>query len=132
MHLTTEDSMKTKMKKYIFSFIIIIATYFILRLNYGIFTPYNYFTANYDISNGKYQILVLGMNLDRDRYLVEKKFANKYKFKFKYFGCNVTTELVNGSKYYNEVVKNYLKNKYGNKFWDNLYTQLPTPQSPSD
>lgn len=65
------------MKKYISSFIFIIASYFILRLNYGIFTPYNYFTAKYDISNGKYQILVLGMNLDVDRYLVEKKFANK-------------------------------------------------------
>lgn len=97
------------MKKYISSFIYIIAAYFILRLNYVIFTPYNYFTAKYDISNGKYQILVLGMNLDVDRYLVEKKFANKYKFKFKYFGCNVTTELVNGSKYYNKVVKNHLK-----------------------
>ena len=108
------------MKKYIFSCIFIIVAYFILRLQFGIFAPYNYFTAKYDISKGKYQILVLGENLDKKRFINESKFANKYNFKFKYFGGNVTTELVNGSKYYNEVVKNQLQNKYGNNFWDEL------------
>jgi len=54
----------------------------------------------------------------------EQKVANKYGFSINYVGCNATTELLNGTKYYNDIVEGHLENKYGNNFWKNFKSEV--------
>ncbi len=100
--------------------------YFILRIFFGFFTPYNYFSAQKDIKNGQIQIISVG-----EPYMPENEqlLAEKYDFKFKYVGCNVTNELLNGSNYYNAVVKEYLTDKFGKDFWNRFNSQLDSIQN---
>ncbi len=98
---------------------------FILRLFFGFFTPYNYLSAHKDIKNGKIQIISVG-----EPYMPqnEQLLAAKYGFKYKYIGCNVTNELLNGSNFYNAVVKDYLSDKFGKDFWNKFNSQLDSIQ----
>ena len=95
--------------------------YFGLRLLFGIFTPYNFWTAKQDIANSKVQIIAVGLPYYPQ---VEQRFAKIYGFNFKYVGCNATTELLNGTKYYNKQVEGYLTKKYGENFWRTFKLQV--------
>ena len=101
--------------------ILLAGVYFGLRLGFGFFTPYNSFTARQDIKNGQVQIIAVGLPFMPQ---VRQRLAKKYGFKYNYVGCNATTELLNGSKYYNNVVEEYLTDKFGKEFWTNFNTQL--------
>jgi hypothetical protein len=100
--------------------------YFILRIFFGFFTPYNYFSAQKDIKNGPIQIISVG-----EPYMPQNEqiLAAKYGFKYKYVGCNVTNDLINGSNYYNAVVKEYLTDKFGKDFWNRFNSQLDSIQN---
>jgi hypothetical protein len=91
----------------------------ILHFLYGVFTPYNYFSAKWDIYHNKPRILVYGEPMLSDQQAV--KVAPKFGFKFDIVaGCLVTTPLVNGVDAYNSVTRSYLKNKLGSD-WENKF-----------
>ena len=93
-----------------------------LRFMFGLFTPFNFWTAKQDIKNDKIQIAEIGempMNLEQ-----KQKLANSYGFKFYLFGCNVTTDIINGTKYYNKTMVEHLESKYGVGWWTKFQTQL--------
>ncbi len=95
------------------TFVFVVLFYLGLKLFFGIFTPYNFWTAKQDIANNKVQIIAVGLPYYPE---VEQRLANNYGFNFKYIGCIATTELLNGIKYYNKQVENYLTKKYGAHF----------------
>jgi hypothetical protein len=96
--------------------------YFALRFTFGLFTPFNFWTAGQDIKNGKIQIAEIGeMPLN---FKQKQKLANSYGFEFYLFGCNVTTDIINGTEYYNKTMVNYLESKYGIDWWTKFQTQL--------
>jgi hypothetical protein len=89
---------------------------------FGLFTSYNFWTARQDIKNGKIQIAEIGeMPLNFDQ---KQKLANSYGFDFRLFGCEVTSGVINGTKYYNNVMVGYLESKYGVGWWTKFKTQL--------
>ncbi len=99
----------------------VVLFYFGLKQLFGIFTPYNFWTAKQDIANNKFQIIVVGLpNYPQ----VEQRLAKNYGFNFNYLGCNATTELLNGTKYYNKQVEYYLAKKYGDNFWETFKLQI--------
>lgn len=96
--------------------------YFGLRFTFGLFTPFNFWTARHDIKNGKIQIAEIGeMPLNFEQ---KQKLANSYGFDFYLFGCNVTTDIINGTEYYNKAMVENLENKYGIGWWTKFQTQL--------
>ncbi len=93
-----------------------------LRFAFGLFTPFNFWTAGQDIKNGKIQIVEIGempLNFDQKQHL-----ANSYGFDFYLFGCNVTTDIINGTKYYNRKMVDHLESKYGKGWWTKFQSQL--------
>ena len=93
-----------------------------LRFAFGLFTPFNFWTAGQDIKNGKIQIAEIGempLNFEQKQHL-----ANSYDFDFYLFGCNVTTDIINGTEYYNKKMVDHLESKYGNGWWTKFQTQL--------
>ncbi len=96
--------------------------YYGLRFTFGLFTPFNFWTAGQDIKNGKIQIAEIGeMPLNFDQ---KQKLANSYGFDFYLFGCNVTTDVINGIEYYNKAMVDHLENKYGIGWWTKFQSQL--------
>ena len=96
--------------------------YFGLRFAFGLFTPFNYCIARKDIKNGKIQIAEIGeMPLNFDQ---KQKLANSYGLDFYLFGCNVTTDVINGTKYYNKAMIEHLESKYGIGWWTKFQSQL--------
>ena len=96
--------------------------YFGLRFAFGLFTPFNFWTAEQDIKDGKIQIAEIGeMPLNFDQ---KQKLANSYGFHFYLFGCNVTTDIINGTDFYNKRIVDHLESKYGKGWWTKFQTQL--------
>ena len=96
--------------------------YFGLCFTFGFFTPFNFWTAKQDIRNGKVQILKIGeipLNFEQ-----KQKLANSYGFDFYLFGCNVTTDIINGTKYYNNAMVGHLESKYCIGWWTEFQIQL--------
>ena len=113
--------MKRKIIYRLLTILLIGGLYFGLRLGFGFFTPYNSLTARQDIKNGQVQIIAIGLPYIPQ---VRQRLAKQYGFEYNYVGCNATTELLNGSKYYNDFVEKYLTAKFGNDFWTKFNTQL--------
>jgi len=96
--------------------------YFCLRFAFGLFTPFNFWTAKQDIKNDKFQIAEIGeMPLNFEQ---KQKLANVYGFDFYLFGCNVSTDIINGTKYYNKTIVEHLEGKYGVGWWTKFQSQL--------
>ncbi len=88
---------------------------------YGIFTPYNYFNAKYDLISGKVRVLTYG--LPHQYTAVEDQVAAEFGFHYyPVAGCLVTAELMNGVEAYNAVVKDYLEEKNG-KDWQEQFNK---------
>jgi len=103
--------------------------YFGLRFAFGLFTPFNFWTAGQDIKNGKIQIVEIGekpLNFEQ-----KQKLANSYGFHFYLFGCNVTTDVINGTEYYNRKMVDHLESKYGKGWWTTFQIQLDRIDSAS-
>ncbi|MFM2386637.1 MAG: hypothetical protein RL660_1394 [Bacteroidota bacterium] len=92
-----------------------------LRLLFGLFTPYNFFTAERDIAKNKVQIIVVGFPYYPQ---VHNRLAKNYGFNYTYVGCNATIELLNGRKFYNKRVRSYLTRKHGSNFWETFKSQV--------
>ncbi len=89
---------------------------------FGLFTPYNFWTARQDISNKKIQIAFIGeMPLNFDQ---KQKLAKFYGLEFHLIGCRVSSDNVNRTKYYNNAMIDYLENKYGVGWWTKFQAQL--------
>jgi plasmid maintenance system killer protein len=89
---------------------------------FGLFTPYNFWTARQDIRNGEIQIAEIGeMPLNFDK---KQKLANSYGFSFHLFGCEVTSDIISGTKYYNNVMVDNLESKLGKGWWEKFQNQL--------
>ena len=96
--------------------------YFGLRFAFGLFTPFNFWTAGQDIKNGKIQMVEIGempLNLEQ-----KQKLANSYGFDFFLFGCNVSIDRINGTEYYNKAMVGHLESKYGIGWWTKFQSQL--------
>ena len=96
--------------------------YFFLRFTFGLFTPYNFWTAKQDIKNG--DILIASLGELPQNYRQKQILANSYGFDFDYFGCFVSTDIINGSKYYNKVMIDHLESKFGAGWWTKFQNQL--------
>lgn len=88
---------------------------------YGLFTPYNYFTAKRDISNGIIQIVVYGELRPNEK--AEAEIAKKYGFAYDGTGCILTPSLISGIQKYNEVVYNHLDKINGKDWWENFQNE---------
>lgn len=78
-----------------------------LRFEFGLFTPLNFWTARNDIENGKIQIVVIGEILPTDKQ--RQSLAKANGFNFYYFGDNISTDIINGAKYYNKAMVDYFE-----------------------
>jgi hypothetical protein len=115
------ETLKRKFTYGLLTIVLVGLFYLGLKLSFGIFTPYNFWTAKQDIANNKIQIIVIGLPYYPQ---VRQLVAKDYGFNFNYVGCNATTELLNGTKYYNNQVENYLTKKYGDNFWRTFKLQV--------
>lgn len=114
--------MKRKITYGILTILLLVGFYFGLRFTFGLFTPFNFWTAEQDIKNGKIQIVEIGeMPLNFEQ---KQKMANSYGFDFYLFGCNVTSDIINGTEYYNKTMINHLESKFGIGWWSKFQTQL--------
>ncbi|MGX7668734.1 FEKKY domain-containing protein [Flavobacterium pedocola] len=114
--------MKRKTTYTFLTILIIAGIYLGLRFVFGFFTPFNSWTAQQDIDNGKIQIVELGelpLNAAQKHNL-----ANRYGFKLYYYGCNVSTDIQNGTDYYNKKMIGHLEHKYGIGWWTKFQHQL--------
>ena len=96
--------------------------YFGLRFVFGLFTPFNFWTARQDIKIGNIQIAEIGeipLNFEQ-----KQKLANSYGFEFYLLGCNVTTDITNGTEYYNKTMVDHLESKYGFGWWTKFQSQI--------
>ncbi|WP_316786533.1 hypothetical protein [Pedobacter frigiditerrae] len=114
--------MKQKITYGLLTLLLLGGLYFGLRFMFGLFTPYNFWTAQQDIKNEEVRIIEIGelpLNFEQ-----KQKLANSYGFNFSLHGCNVTTDILNGTDYYNRVVVDHLENKYGKGWWTKFQNQL--------
>ncbi|QHT69647.1 hypothetical protein GXP67_24855 [Rhodocytophaga rosea] len=109
--------MKKKISYCLLGVLLFAGLYVWLRVSFGLFTPYNSWTARQDLKKGKVQYIAIGLPVMPQ---VRNQVAQQYEFEYNYVGCVVTTELLNGSEYYNQEVKAYLEKKYGEGMWENI------------
>ena len=91
----------------------------ILHILFGLFTPYNYLTAKWDLLKGKPQLVIYGLprKSDKEAFSIAPQFGFRYKYGA---GCNVSQAMVNGFEGYNNVMNNYLESKLG-KDWSKKF-----------
>lgn len=90
-----------------------------LHFCYGLFTPYNYITAKWDIAQGQPRMLQYGELDVSDQQAV--KLAPVFGFRYEIVaGCAVTSPLVTGIEAYNGVTTKYLDGKLG-KDWEKKF-----------
>lgn len=87
---------------------------------YGLFSPYNYFTANRDIKNGKVRFVTYGLPMPSSKDEEINSLATKYGFGSTEIGCTVTEQEINAIATYNNVIEHYLKRRNG-KDWRTHY-----------
>lgn len=114
--------MRKKITYGLLTIILICGLYIGLRFAFGLFTPLNFWTAQQDIKNGKIQIVELG-ELPFN-YKQRQSLAKTYNFHFYFFGCNLSTDIINGTKYYNQTMVDYLEKKYNPGWWSKFQSQL--------
>jgi hypothetical protein len=86
--------------------------------NFGLFSKYNFFTAQRDIKNGSIQIIIFG-ELPLNRAKLDS-LAEANGFNFFYEGCLISNDEYKGSKYYNKVMVDYLEKIHGQGWWTNF------------
>lgn len=86
-----------------------------LSYSYGIFTRYNYFTAQWDKHKGTLQLLTYGEELTVAKQ--QKRVAQEMGFRMKAIaGCIISSNAINGADAYNAVMTQALNSKLG-KNW---------------
>jgi len=84
-----------------------------VNYEYGVFHPYNHFTAKRDIKDGRIQLVTYGLPVDN--WVEIKNITKKYGFEYVTMGCIVNNM---GHEKYNDVMIEYL-NKTNGKGWRN-------------
>lgn len=113
--------MKRKVKLGFLIVILIGGLYFGLRFMFGIFTPFNFWTAQKDIENHNIQIIAIGelpLNFDQ-----KQKLAKSYGFSFHLYGCESSSDIINGTNYYNAVMIDFLEKKHGKGWWKKFQSE---------
>lgn len=104
-----------KAKPLLLIFLLVTITLCILQVCFGIFTPYNYVTAQWHKHHGTLQLLSYG-----EQQLTQKQqvvVANEMGFDIKAIaGCFISQSAINGAEQYNKVMNNALTAKLG-KSW---------------
>lgn len=114
--------MKKRITYGLLSILLVGGLYFGLRFGFGLFTPFNFWTAGQVIKSGKIKIVKIGeLPLHFEQ---KQKLANSYGLDFYLFGCNVTTDVINGIEYYNKTLIDHLESKYGIDWWTKFQSQL--------
>jgi len=114
--------LKRKITYGLLTILLIGGLYFVLRFAFGLFTPFNFWTAGQDIKNKKIQIAEIGeMPLNFEQ---KQKLANSYGFNFYLFGCNVSKDIINGTEYYNNKIIDHLESKFGACWWTKFQNKL--------
>lgn len=83
---------------------------------YGLFSVYNYFTANRDIKEGKVRFVTYGLPMPSSKDEEIDSLAAKYGFGSTEIGCTVTEQEINAIATYNSVIEHYLQKRNG-KYW---------------
>lgn len=108
-----------KRTRTIIGFTLLAIVLIVLHFFYGLFTPYNYLTAKWDIARNKPRILQYGEPMRTDK----QAFQTATRFGFTYdivAGCAVTPPLVNGIDAYNAAMTTHLNKQLG-KDWKNRF-----------
>jgi hypothetical protein len=92
-----------------------------LHSQYGIFTRYNWFTAQWDKNRSHVKILVYGKELIsiKQKEIIAKRLGFELK---SIAGCMINRSQANGADCYNQVMKDYLTKKIG-KYWQAKFEQ---------
>lgn len=78
---------------------------------FGLFTPYNYFTAKRDVLAGKIQLIEYGEPMLPTTDSAIHKLDDSLGVKTISLGCVITTQEINGIEQYNYVMEEFLKRK---------------------
>ncbi|MFT3903817.1 MAG: hypothetical protein QM727_11635 [Niabella sp.] len=119
--------MKRKAKYGLLTVLLLVGLYFVLRFAFGFFTPFNFWTACQDIKSGKVQFVEIGELLPHTEQ--KRHLANAYGFDLYFFGCVVSTDIMNGVKYYNQTMVDHLEKKFGNGWQAKFQMQLDSIDS---
>lgn len=96
-----------------------------IHFSTGIFTPFNYFSAQFDIINKNYRLLHYGeINAtDSIAMTVSPKFGFKYEI---VAHCAISTPLVNGIQIYNNLMTRQLDKTYGSDWFFDFEDHVDT------
>jgi len=114
--------LKRKITYGLLAILLVGGLYIGLRFAFGIFTPFNFWTAREDIRKGHINIIEIGekpLNFEQ-----KQKLAKSYGFKFYLYGCNVSTDIIHGKDIYNKKMVEELENQYGIGWWAKFQNQL--------
>jgi hypothetical protein len=115
--------LKKKILYGIILIVLVVGLSFILKYKFGIFSPYNTWTAQQDIKKGKIQYLEFSQEPLNSK--TKQELAKSYGFNLIYFDCCETTVgVLNGSDFYNRKMIEYLENKYNKGWWTHFQAQL--------
>jgi len=103
-----------KSKKIFIAISLVYLTLFV-AYQFGLFTPYNYFTAKRDVLAGKIQLIEFGETFLPIADNTIHKFEDSLGVKTIYLGCVITTQEINGIKQYNYVVEEFRKRNFTSK-----------------
>jgi hypothetical protein len=97
-----------KKSKKILIAVLLVSLTLLVAFQFGLFTPYNYFTAIRDVLTGKIQLIEYGEPLLPITESAIHKLEDSPGVKTISLGCVITTQEINGIKQYNYVMKEFL------------------------
>lgn len=100
-----------KKSKKILIAVLLVALTLPTAFQFGLFTPYNYFTAKRDVLAGKIQLIEYGEPMLLTTVSAIHKSEDSLSVKTISLGCVITTQEINGIEQYNYVMKEFLKRK---------------------
>ncbi len=116
--------MKKKILIVSLTLIVTVSTIITLWWYYGLFSDYNYFTANQDIELGNVRFVSFGLPLGSSKNEEIDSLEIAYGFKTDNIGCIVTTQEINAIETYNNVVEQHLRKRNGNNWKMNYQRQI--------
>jgi hypothetical protein len=115
-------------RKKILIFITSLTAVLIVAWLTGCFTPFNYFTAKWDLWHGNVRLVEYG--LPPQRVAGEDSIRHKYGFyEMSGAGCIVDYDEANGMDIYNSVVRVYLEKRNGKGWSDRCNRELDSLRS---
>lgn len=104
-------SFKMKKSKKIIASILLAALLLFTAFQFGLFTPYNYFTAKRDVLARKIQLIEYGKPMLPTTDTTIHKLEDSSGYNTISLGCLITNQEINGIEQYNYVMEEFLKRK---------------------